>query len=171
MRYRKSKYYHYLGIRKSTIIWVALTLALLFAGSLFIYFGFGQEAVIISPVSEESITLIPTGIPAKKAWKPFANTSYASYYCEGFEGNHTASGEIYSCDALTFAHKTMKFGTKVRFLYDPDGDGQGNVVEAVCNDRGPFIAGRDFDFSETVFKRLAPSSRGVIRVRWEVVDN
>ena len=54
LRYRKSKYYYYLGIRKSTVIIVAVIVALLLAGSLFIYLGFGQEAVIISPVSEES---------------------------------------------------------------------------------------------------------------------
>jgi len=165
MRYRHSKHYIYFGIRKSTLI-VALILALII-GSLFIFRGLAGQRTILSPVGEG---ITPTGIPAEKARKPFPNTGVASYYCEGFEGNTTASGDIFSCDALTFAHKTMEFGTKVKFLYDPDGDGQGNVVTAVCNDRGPFIAGRDFDFSKTVFQRLAPKSKGVIRVRWEVVE-
>lgn len=166
-RYRKSKYFYYLGVRKSTALLVALTLALSFIVGLFIRGIFGQE-VLLTPLGE-GITPTPTGIPAEEARKPFANTSYASYYCEGFEGNYTASGSVYNCDGMTFAHKTMKFGTKVKFLRD-EGGGQGRIVTAVCTDRGPFIAGREFDFSRAVFERLGNLSEGVIKVRWEVVE-
>ena len=165
----KSKNYHYLKIRKSTLIIVALILTLSLATGLFTNLrGFFGQETIITPLGE-GITPTPTGIPAEEARKPLPNTAYASYYCEGFEGNHTASGSVYKCDGLTFAHKTMKFGTKVKFLRD-EGGGQGRVVTATCTDRGPFIAGREFDLSKAVFERLGRLSEGVIEVRWEVVE-
>ena len=165
MRYRKTKHYFYLGFRKSTIATLALILFLLGLGVfILVVRKNNQGRNLISPVTETAPT------PTEKPRKRFTNTGVASYYCEGFEGNHTASGSIYHCDDLTFAHKTMKFGTKVKFLYDPDNDGQGHTVVATCTDRGPFIAEREFDLSKATFRRLAPTSRGVIQVRWEVVQ-
>jgi len=166
MRYRKTKHYFYLGFRKSTIATLALILFLLGLGVfILVVRKNNQGRNLISPVTETAPT------PTEKPRKRFTNTGVASYYCEGFEGNHTASGSIYHCDDLTFAHKTMKFGTKVKFLYDPDNDGQGHTVVATCTDRGPFIAEREFDLSKATFRRLAPTSRGVIQVRWEIIGN
>jgi len=164
--------HHYrlsLKISEKIILIAAIIVTTAIIGVIYWWFS---TSVYIEPISPLSTDFEPTPAlaPTEKPRKRFTNTSTASYYCEGFEGNRTASGSIYHCEDLTFAHKSMKFGTKVKFLYDPDGDGQGNVVTAVCNDRGPFIAGRDFDFSKTVFQRLAPKSKGVIRVRWEVVE-
>jgi len=164
IRYRRSKYFYYLGIKKSTLI-VALILALTI-GSLFIIRSFAGQQTILSPIGEG---ITPTPIPSKTPQRRFPYTSSASYYCRGFEGNHTASGSIYHCDGLTFAHKTLPFGTKVKFLRD-SGDGSGPVVTATCTDRGPFIEGREFDFSPAVFERLGNLSEGVIQVRWEVVE-
>jgi len=167
------KYNHHyrleLKIRKKTIalfiagfiLGLALFCLLVFVN----WAGFGKRAITLP--TEEGI--VPTSVPVKETRKRLDNTSYASYYCEGFEGNTTASGSIYHCDDLTFAHKTMKFGTKVKFLRD-EGNGGGRVVTATCTDRGPFIVGRDFDFSSAVFKRLGNLSEGVIEVRWEVVE-
>ena len=166
MRYRKTKHYFYLGFRKSTIATLALILFLLGLGVfILVVRKNNQGRNLISPVTETAPT------PTEKPRKRFTNTGVASYYCEGFEGNHTASGSIYHCDDLTFAHKTMKFGTKVKFLYDPDNDGQGHTVVATCTDRGPFKKGREFDLSKATFRRLAPTSRGVIQVRWEIIGN
>ena len=38
----------------------------------------------------------------------------ASWYGPGFQGRPTASGERYDINAFTAAHRTLKFGTKVR---------------------------------------------------------
>src|SRR4051812_4384928 len=38
----------------------------------------------------------------------------ASYYAPRFEGRPTASGEIFHTSALTAAHRTLPFGTRVR---------------------------------------------------------
>jgi len=51
MRYRHTKHYYYLGIRKSTLI-VVLILALIITGSLFIFRGLAGQRTILSPVGE-----------------------------------------------------------------------------------------------------------------------
>jgi len=167
----KSKNFHYFKVNKSILARVALILALFLIIGGFIYLkGFFGQEILITPTGEG---ITPTVTPTERPRKRFTNTGVASYYCEGFEGNHTASGSIYHCDDLTFAHKTMKFGTKVKFLYDPDNDGQGHTVVATCTDRGPFVKdeNRKFDLSKATFRRLAPTSRGVIQVRWEVTND
>lgn len=57
----------------------------------------------------------------------------ASWYGPGYEGKTTASGEVFSPDSLTFAHRTLPFGTVVEFSY------KGRKVVARCNDRGPYV--------------------------------
>lgn len=87
-------------------------------------------------------------------------TARASWYGEG---SGTASGEAFNPGALTFASRTMPFGTHVRFCHG------GQCVVAKCNDRGPFVAGRLFDLSRATFAAIAPLGAGVITVDWQVV--
>lgn len=71
----------------------------------------------------------------------FAETMIASYY--GTEsGNKTASGERFNRHAMTAAHKTLPFGTKLRVCRG------GRCVHVRINDRGPFIKGRQLDLAE-----------------------
>lgn len=89
-------------------------------------------------------------------------TAQASWY--GAEsGSRTANGEHFDGSSLTFAHKTMAFGTRVQFCRG------GRCVVARCNDRGPFVAGRTFDLSRATFGAIAPLGSGVIEVKWSVV--
>ena len=119
-----------------------------------------RDRQVVSPVIS-----LPTPLPTASPVPTRAEKRRAvvSYYCEGFERRTTASGDVFSCDALTFAHRSLPFGTRVRFFYG------GNSVVAVCNDRGPFVPGREFDLSKAAFARLAPTSKGVLSVRWEIV--
>ena len=64
---------------------------------------------------------------------------------------------------LSAAHKTMKFGTKLR-VTNPD---NGKVVVVTVNDRGPFIRGRDLDLSYGAAKAIGFEGKGVGRVRIE----
>ena len=75
-------------------------------------------------------------------------------------GLGTASGERFDPGALTFANKTMPFGTQVTFCHD------GRCVTARCNDRGPFVGGRLFDLSRAAFAAIAPLGSGVVSVDW-----
>ncbi len=85
----------------------------------------------------------------------------ASYYGPGFEGNPTASGEIFNPSAITAAHPSLPFGTLVRVLpkgQKPRSDTDGVVVR--INDRGPYFGGRIIDLSTAAFKRIMPLGRG-----------
>jgi rare lipoprotein A len=92
----------------------------------------------------------------------YSGSGQASYYNEGFAGKSTASGEIYNPQDMTAAHRTLPFGTRLRVTHE----GQSVVVRV--NDRGPYHEKRILDLSEKAFSLLAPISRGVISVEFEV---
>lgn len=85
----------------------------------------------------------------------------ASYYGQRFNGRRTASGEVFNMNAMTTAHKTLPFGTRLR-VTDPN---TGKSVVVRVNDRGPFVSGRGLDLSRAAFSRLfGGTSKGVGRV-------
>lgn len=88
----------------------------------------------------------------------------ASYY--GNRAGRTASGEKLDPKAFTAAHRTLPFGTIVRVTALKSS----RSVDVRINDRGPFIRGRVIDLSPAAFARIAPLSRGVVRVRLEVIQ-
>ncbi|WP_299403652.1 septal ring lytic transglycosylase RlpA family protein [Acaryochloris sp. IP29b_bin.148] len=90
----------------------------------------------------------------------------ASWYGPGFHGNQTANGEIYNQNALTAAHKTLPFGTRVRVtnLYN------GRSVVVRINDRGPFIPGRVIDLSQGAAQVIGVTSSGVAPVRMDILQ-
>lgn len=68
----------------------------------------------------------------------------ASWYGPGFHGKTTASGESYNMHALTAAHKTLPFGSKVKVTNLKNN----KSTTVTINDRGPFIRGRIIDLSK-----------------------
>jgi rare lipoprotein A len=91
----------------------------------------------------------------------------ASYYGERFDGRRTASGVRFDMDALTAAHRTLKFGTRVTVTNKANG----RSVDVVINDRGPFSRGRTIDLSKAAAREIGMLGRGVAPVRLEVVDS
>jgi rare lipoprotein A len=84
----------------------------------------------------------------------------ASFY--GNEsGSRTASGEHFNQNAMTCAHRSLPFGTKLRVSH-----GDRSVVVTV-NDRGPFVRGRVLDLSKGAARVLGLG--GVGRVTAEVI--
>ena len=67
----------------------------------------------------------------------------ASYYADSLAGNKTASGEPYDKDAMTAAHRSLPFGTKVKVIYLKTG----KSVDVMINDRGPHVKNRIIDLS------------------------
>lgn len=67
----------------------------------------------------------------------------ASWYGPGFHGRRTASGERFQSGAMTAAHRTLPFGTRVRVTHV----GTGRSVVVRINDRGPFHGGRIIDLA------------------------
>jgi rare lipoprotein A len=86
----------------------------------------------------------------------------ASYY--GNEaGNKTASGQRFNQHAMTAAHRSLPFGTKLKVTH-----GSRSVIVTI-NDRGPFIRGRVLDLSKGAAQVIGLTGRGVGRVVAEVM--
>lgn len=90
-----------------------------------------------------------------------ASKVVASWYGPGFHGRKTASGERFNQHAMTAAHKTLPFGTKVRVTY------KGRSVIVRINDRGPFTRGRTIDLSKAAARAIG--CKGVCTVTMVVV--
>jgi rare lipoprotein A len=86
----------------------------------------------------------------------------ASYYDEG---QLTANGETFDPSALTAAHRTLPFDTRVR-VTNP---ATGTSVVVRINDRGPFVDGRCLDLSRAAFAAIAPLAVGELTVTYEVL--
>jgi rare lipoprotein A len=85
----------------------------------------------------------------------------ASFYGPGFHGERTASGDIFDQEALTAAHPTMKFGSRLRVTNLENG----STVLVTVNDRGPFVKGRVIDLSKAAARTLGFLREGTARVR------
>lgn len=89
----------------------------------------------------------------------------ASYYADSLAGNPTASGEPYDPSALTAAHRTLEFGTRVRVTYPKTG--KSVVVEV--NDRGPYVDERVIDLSRAAAEAIGLIDDGIGTVKLEVL--
>lgn len=85
----------------------------------------------------------------------------ASYYGKRWNGRKTANGEIFDCNKLTAAHKTLPFGSYVRVVRQDNG----RAIVVRINDRGPFKKGRVIDLSSGAARRLDMLEEGLVGVR------
>ncbi len=104
--------------------------------------------------SRPEVRVIPT---------PAAERGKASWYGDDFRGRPTASGEPYDPDALTAAHPSLSFGTRVRVT----AAATGRSVTVRINDRFGGHRGRIIDLSRASFAAIAPLDAGVIDVQVE----
>lgn len=119
-----------------------------------------------APSRSKPRTASPTPKPtAKKTTaRPVVDTGScgASFY---WQGQMTANGETFNPEAMTAAHKTLPFDTKVRVINPANG----KSVTVRINDRGPFIEGRCLDLARAAFAEIASLDLGHIEVRYEVL--
>jgi peptidoglycan lytic transglycosylase len=92
-----------------------------------------------------------------------AETGRASWYALT---SKTASGERCDPGALTAAHRTLPFGTKVKV----ENLRNGRSVVVRINDRGPFVAGRIIDLTKAAAGKLGFINSGVTSVRLTVME-
>jgi rare lipoprotein A len=98
--------------------------------------------------------------PASGSGRSFSGM--ASFY--GNEsGSRTASGQRFNQSAMTCAHRSLPFGTRLRVTHN------GQSVVVTVNDRGPFVRGRVLDLSTGAARAIGLTSAGVGRVTAEVV--
>ena len=92
---------------------------------------------------------------------PSPTTVRASYYGPGFNGQRTASGRIFRQGELTAAHRSLRFGTKVRVTNLRNG----RDVVVTITDRGPYVRGRSLDLSVSAARAIGATGSGVVSVR------
>ena len=95
----------------------------------------------------------------------YFQTGTASFYGGKWHGRKTANGEIFDTYKLTAAHKTLPFGTRVRVTNLSNGK---SVIVRI-NNRGPYSKGRVIDLSQAAFSKIENMSKGVTKVKLEIV--
>lgn len=90
------------------------------------------------------------------------STCEASYY---WEDQMTANGERFDTNAMTAAHKSLPFNSRVKVTNLANN--KSTIVR--INDRGPYISGRCLDLSTAAMSQIGGTSAGVIDVAYEVV--
>jgi rare lipoprotein A len=100
---------------------------------------------------------------AKVAAKSYSGSGgKASYY---WQPQRVASGGWFNPNAMTAAHKTLPFGTKVRVT----NKNNGKSVVVTINDRGPYIAGRVIDLSRAAAYKISMQGAGVVPVALQIM--
>jgi peptidoglycan lytic transglycosylase len=92
-----------------------------------------------------------------------AQTGMASYYKSG---RLTANGERFNPNGYTAAHRSLKFGTKVRVTNLRNG----RSVVVRINDRGPFVSGRIIDLTYGAAIAVGLHDCGIAQVQVAVVN-
>lgn len=92
-------------------------------------------------------------------------TGIASFYGGKHHGRRTANGETFDMHALTAAHRTLPFGTKLKVTSLANN----HSVLVRINDRGPFVNGRIIDLSYAAATELEMIQSGLAEVKLEVV--
>lgn len=105
-----------------------------------------------------------TGVPQSSKDGSYGGSfGMASYY---WQPQRLASGGVFNPNALTAAHKTLPFGTRVLVTNKRNG----RSVTVIINDRGPFVKGRIIDLSKAAALEIGMISSGVAPVSVSVLD-
>lgn len=118
-----------------------------------------------SSVATSSLPAAPASAP--KLATPLTGQSHslngiASYY---WQEQKTSTGEMFDKMAMTAAHKTLPFGTRVRVTNLDNG----RSVVVRINDRGPFKAGRVIDLSYAAADVIDMRAKGLAPVKIDIV--
>ena len=89
-----------------------------------------------------------------------AIANYATWYGNQFHGRMTASGERFNQHAMTCASNKYKLGTHLKVTNTANG----KPVVCRVNDRGKLGKGVVVDLSKGAFAKIAPLSKGKIKV-------
>ena len=115
---------------------------------------------------ESAASVLPSGtatpsdaLPTERSLQELERGA-ASWYGLQFHGRRTANGERFDMRALTAAHKTLPFGTRVRVRSLVNG----REVDVRINDRGPYVGGRIIDLSHAATEALDMLGMGIKQV-------
>jgi rare lipoprotein A len=89
-----------------------------------------------------------------------AESGIASSYSTREQGTRTSSGRALHDGALTAAHKTLPFGSRVRVTNRTNG----RSVVVTITDRGPFVGGRVIDLTPAGARAIGMSGLASVTV-------
>jgi rare lipoprotein A len=109
----------------------------------------------------------PSSQPDTTTWyaRHLTQAGIASWYGPRFHDRRTASGERFDQNAMTAAHRTLRFGTFVVVTKI----GNGRTVRVRINDRGPYVRGRILDVTRAAAAELGMKAAGLGRVQVQPV--
>lgn len=122
-------------------------------------------ALAIALLTAPALTQVPFVSAQAEAGATKARAGNASYYGSRFHGRRTANGERFNMNAMTAAHKSLPFGTKVRVTNRRNGK---SVVVRI-NDRGPYAHGRVIDLSKAAASRIGMIHSGTAPVQIDIL--
>lgn len=146
------------SLTATTVLSLSLAAALLAGSAL-------AQTAASAPTAKPAEMPAPTAEPRAAAAAGDALSGKAAWYGRKFNGRKTASGQRFDASALTAAHPTLAFGSRVKVTNTKN---QRSVV-VVINDRGPSTPGRIIDVSQAVATRLGFVRAGTVEVKLEVV--
>ncbi|ADU50148.1 rare lipoprotein A [Thermaerobacter marianensis DSM 12885] len=117
-----------------------------------------EPAIDPAPPADRSVSRRHARTASAGEWQTWT----ASWYGEE-SGSVTASGERFDPQAMTAAHRTLPFGTRLEVCYG------GRCVVVRVNDRGPYVPGRDLDLSRGAAEALGMTEAGVAPVQVRIV--
>ena len=97
----------------------------------------------------------------ESSYSNYSETGIASYYHSKFNNRKTASGDFFSQEQHTAAHKDLPFGSEVKVTNLENG----KTIIVKINDRGPFIEGRIIDLSSSSFQKIGNLQDGLLNVK------
>jgi rare lipoprotein A len=125
--------------------------------------------VIHDVTSSEIVTTVPAPTRAHTRTRTPVLTriksGLASWYGTMLQGHFTASGRPFDMYAMTAAHRTLPFGSRVKVT---DLRNQRSVIVTI-NDRGTLRPGREIDLSVAAAQELHMVSKGLDPVRLELL--
>lgn len=129
----------------------------------------GPSAILGDPMPPNDATPAPRPDAAQPAAQPvvvvlnpWRYDSNVSFYGPGFYGKRTACGHAYTTAILGVAHRTLPCGTLVTFRNPSNG----RTITVPVIDRGPYVAGRQWDLSGAACQALAHCYTGPIYWKW-----
>ncbi|MCF3932997.1 septal ring lytic transglycosylase RlpA family protein [Acuticoccus sp. M5D2P5] len=124
---------------------------------------FFAKAALCAAVFAIALPTVTIAIPTEAHAATSSGT--ASYYGKRFHGRMTANGERFNMNAMTAAHKSLPFGTKVKVTNTKNG----RSVVVRINDRGPFVGRRVIDLSRGAAAALDMVNDGLAKVTMEIM--
>lgn len=134
-------------------------------------FGFNSRSwCVLATFGAATVLLLVMARPAGSVAVARVQLGLASFYGPGFQGEETASGEIFDEREMVAAHRTLPLGTVVRIT---NLENRRRLVLRVI-DRGPYgrnhRKGTIIDVSRGAARRLGFIREGLVRVRLEVLQ-